>query len=517
MKDKDVLLAFEAQEMMPKEPEPWQDLPEERPPIFPTVLLPERWGKLITDYAKAVVVPVDYVACAMLGTVSSAIVGRIDVVPRDGQWESVQLYQFFCGEPSTRKTAALTAFSERLVSYLEEKNEEIRKQNRENSHRRELLLNAAKGKGKSIEDRVKARMQADEIEDVAEYEKIMGNATLEAIEDRMRKQGGSGIVLTDEGSIVDIATGYTYARQGGRANIDTLLSAWNGGMVNVDRIGRESFSITRADLSITLGVQPIHIRSMTESESAAGRGLPQRFLYYLPDMLVGQNVMNLPPYPQMQLNAWHDYVSVLADTHRDKRCEMQLTSGAKRLFIEFWQDMTDRSIGDMGENARLKEWGGKAHGQAARIAAILALLEDPHTIIVEESHMRNAVALMNEYYIPHAKRAFGGGSTLSAPAKALCEVLRTPIIKKGEEPKLMTSFKKYDLHRRVAGQNRYKRETGKQFFDQVFEELKNCGYVRELPAEKTPGRGRPPESTWEVHPALCGVNKPIQPVQEGCL
>ena len=48
MKDKDVLLAFEAQEMMSPEPEPWKDLPEERLPIFPTVLLPERWGKLIT-------------------------------------------------------------------------------------------------------------------------------------------------------------------------------------------------------------------------------------------------------------------------------------------------------------------------------------------------------------------------------------------------------------------------------------------------------------------------------------
>lgn len=176
------------------------------------------------------------------------------------------------------------------------------------------------------------------------------------------------------------------------------------------------------------------------------------------------------------------------------------------LFMEFWQDMTDRSIGDMGENARLKEWGGKAHGQAARIAAILALLEDPHTVIVEESHIRAAVELMNSYYTPHAKRAFGGGSTLSAPTKALCEVLRT-----------LPSFKKYELLRKVSGQSRYKGEAGKQFFDQVLEELKNCGYVRELPAEKTPGRGRPPEPTWEVHPALCGVNKPLQPVQEGCL
>ena len=120
--------------------------------------------------------------------------------------------------------------------------------------------------------------------------------------------------------------------------------------------------------------------------------------------------------------------------------------------------------------------------------------------------MRNAVALMNEYYIPHAKRAFGGGGSLSAPAKSLCEVLRT-----------MPQFKQNDLYRRVAGQKRYKGDTGKQAFVQVLEELKNNGYVRQLPAPEHHGRGRPADPTWEAHPDLCGESKSLKPVQEGCL
>lgn len=504
MKDKDVLLAFEAREMMPKEPEPWQELVEERPPIFPTMLLPEKWGRLIEDYAKAVVVPVDYAACALLGTVSAAIVGRIDILPQKGQRESVQLYQCLCGEPGTRKTAAMNEFLKPLNRYFFEKNKEIWKLNRENAHKRELLLTEAKGRGKSLDDRVRLRMKAEEIEDVAEYEKIMGNATLEAIEDRMRKQNGRGNIFADEGSLVDIMTGSMYNRQGGKANLDTLLDAWNGGMVNVDRIGRECFSIPRADLSITLGLQPIQLRSMTENEVAAGRGLPQRFLYYLPEMLIGENVMNLPPFPEKQLVEWGEYITTLADVHRDQLCELKFTKSAGNLYVAHWQDMVNRATGDMGDNAALKGWGRKAHGETARLAGILALLENPDTTIVEEAHDRAAVELMNSYYIPHAKRAFGGGPDLSAPAKALLDKLRTVEV-----------FSESEMLRSLAGQTRYKGKNGKDFFSQVLAELSANGYVRRKLAQHT-GRGRPSSPVWEVHPDICGHRESLKPVQEGC-
>ena len=125
MNNRDILSQFEAKEMQPPQPEAWPELVEGRPPIFPTVLLPEKWGRLIEDYAKAVVVPVDYAACALLGTVSAAIVGRIVVLSNRGQQESVQLYQCLCGEPGTRKTAAMNEFLKPLNGYLFEKNKEI--------------------------------------------------------------------------------------------------------------------------------------------------------------------------------------------------------------------------------------------------------------------------------------------------------------------------------------------------------------------------------------------------------
>ena len=115
------------------------------------------------------------------------------------------------------------------------------------------------------------------------------------------------------------------------------------------------------------------------------------------------------------------------------------------------------------------------------------------------------VQRMNSYYIPHAKRAFGGGPDLSAPAKALLDKLRTVEV-----------FSESEMLRSLAGQTRYKGKNGKDFFSQVLAELSANGYVRRKLAQHT-GRGRPSSPVWEVHPDICGHRESLKPVQEGCL
>ena len=506
MNDKDVLLAFEGQEMASQQPKTWGELPEERLPLFPTVLLPGDCAELVEALAASVPVPVDYAACALLGAVSAALVGRVEVQPRIGHREPIQLYQCMGGPSGTSKSSVIKAFITPLKVYLFEQNKTIRERNREKNHRRELLAGQSKKRGLSMDERIEMRKQMDEIEDEPEFETIQSDTTPEALATYMRRQGGRAIIHTDEGSFINILAGSTYGKQGGQANIDTVLKGWEGGSVNIARVTGECFSLPRADLSITVGMQPGMIARMTGHADLADRGFPQRLLYYLPETLTGVDLIHLPAYPVSLLKKWDSKVTTLAALHRDQIGVLTLTRAAVGLYDYHRQDMHDRLTGDLGGNEALQAWVRKAHGETARLAGILALLEDPDTTIVEESHIRSAVELMNSYYIPHAKRAFGGGSILSAPAKSMCEVLQ-----------MMPNFKKGELLRKLSGQKRYKGDAGKQFFDQVLEELKNCGYIRELPAEKTSGRGRPPEPLWEVHPALCGTNKPIQPVQEGCL
>ena len=204
MKDKDVLLAFEAREMMPKEPEPWQDLPEERPPIFPTVLLPEDCAELVEAFSSSIPVPVDYAACALLGAVSAALVGRVEVQPRIGHREPIQLYQCMGGLSGTNKSNPMRTFIAPLQSYLVEQNKAVKERNREKAHRREVLSGQSKKRSLSMDERMEMRKQIDEIEDEPEYESILEDATPEALANRMYRQSGREIIFTDEGSIINI-------------------------------------------------------------------------------------------------------------------------------------------------------------------------------------------------------------------------------------------------------------------------------------------------------------------------
>lgn len=507
MNNKDALLAFEGREMIPPEPEPWQELPEERPPLFPTMLLPEDCAELVEAFAASIPVPVDYAACALLGAVSAALVGRVEVQLWPGYREAIQLYQCMGGPSGTNKSNPMKTFIAPLEAYLFEQNKAIRERNREKAHRRELLAGQSKKRGLSMDERMEMRKQMDEIEDEPEFESIQGDATPEALANCMHRQGGRAIIHTDEGNFINVLAGVTYGKPGGQANLDTVLKGFDGGSVNIARVTGESFSLKRADLSITVGMQPGMIARMTSHADLADRGFPQRLLYYLPETLSGVDLLHLPPHPGDLLKKWGNKVRTLAEIHRDQMGLMTLTRGAVRLYNEHRQDMSDRLTSDLGGNEALQAWVRKAHGKTARLAGILALLEDPDTTIVEESHVRAAVELMNSYYIPHVKRAFGGGSALSAPAKALCETL----IK-------LKSFKVGELHRHVGGQTRYNGKPGLEVLKQVLAELQINGYIRELPVERTGKRGAPPAAVWEVHPSLLQQKKPsVRPVQEGCL
>lgn len=506
MKNKDVLLQFEGREMMPPEPEPWQDLPEERPPIFPTVLLPEDCAELVEAFAASIPVPVDYAACALLGAVSAALVGRVEVQPWAGYPEPIQLYQCMGGPSGTNKSNPMKTFIAPLNEYLFEQNKAVKERNREKAHRRELLAGQSKKRGLSMDERMEMRKQMDEIEDEPEFECIQSDTTPEALANCMHRQGGRAIIHTDEGNFINILAGATYGKPGGQANLDTVLKGFDGGSINIARVTGESFAMKRADLSITVGMQPGMIARMTGHADLADRGFPQRLLYYLPETLRGVDLMHLPPHPGALLKKWNIKLRELAAIHRDQMGVLTLTKAAVRLFKEHRQNMQDRLTGDLGGNEALQAWVRKAHGKTARLAGILALLEDPDTTIVEECHVRNAVELINSYYIPHAKRAFGGGPSLSSPARALCDKLR-----------MVEDFSETDMYRAVSGQERYKGKNGRQTFQQVLEELSANGYIRRRPAAPISGRGRPPAPVWEVHPSLHQKKPPVRPVQEGCL
>lgn len=496
-----VLRSFETQEMQ-VEALPWPELADEPLPSFPAALLPDSCARLVEAVAASLPVPVDYAACALLGAASAALVGRVAIQPRQGHTEPVQLYLCLGGESGTNKSGPMRLFIAPLEQWLTQQRKDVLRRNRDKAMERDVLVQQASQRNTDIQKRLALHHQAEEIVDDPEPEVIMTDATPESLARRMKRQGGCGILYTDEGAFINILAGATYGKQGGATNLDTVLKGFDGGRVYIERVGAECIDIERAHLSITVGMQPSIIERMTGDANLADRGFPQRVLFFLPEPLIGVKLQGLPMIPQEDMEAWSRLLIHLAATRRGQCAILPMTKRAQTVYEQHRQDMADRVLGDMGGSRAMQAWARKAHGKTARLALLLALLEDPDAAIVEESHVRSAVAMMNDYFIPHMKKAFGGGASLSPDAMALLDVLRDA-----------AQFSQADLLHRVSGQKKYKGNGGKAHFQEVLQELAAGGYIRQAEAEST-GRGRKPSPLWEVHPALWQKRSTV-PITEG--
>ena len=489
------LAAFEAS-LTPDQP--WPELAEECMPLFPTRLLPDRLGQLAEDMAACIPVPVDYVVCAMLGAASSALVGRVSIQPWDGYLERLQLYLCLGGESGTNKSGAMRVMMEPLKAWLTEHGLTILRRNEQRKTEREILNKQAQRKG--MTDAI--RTQLDKLADEPELPVILTDTTPDALPIRMKRQGGCGIIYTDEGNFINVIAGATYGKSGSAPNLDTVLNGFDGGMVHVDRVGRDPIMLPHAHLTITVGMQPVILQRMTGNEELASRGFPQRVLYFLPDNLGQVDLLHLPPFPKAGMAQWTSLLLDLAQLHRDREAVLTMTGDAQQLLRLHRQAMWNRTDTD----AAMRSWCRKAHGKAARLAGLLALLDNPGTLTVDACHVRAAVAMMESYFIPHAENAFGGAPSISPDALAMVDTLR----RKGSTPRDMLW---HDVQRR----KKYRGADGKERFASVLNELQGKGYIRLSLPPDTGRPGRKASPTVEVNPALLGQHPADIRMTEGTL
>ncbi len=135
--------------------------------------------------------PIDFAACALLGTASAALVGRAFVQIQHGYTQPVQLWCAMTGDSGAKKTPTLNKFLDPLRRWLMEE-----------------------------------RANVDPyFEKPSKLETITTDATPEALAAHMARHNGRAIIFTDEGSAMNVLTGMTYRKPGSEANIDALLQS----------------------------------------------------------------------------------------------------------------------------------------------------------------------------------------------------------------------------------------------------------------------------------------------------
>jgi hypothetical protein len=155
------------------------------------------------------------------------------------------------------------------------------------------------------------------------------------------------------------------------------------------------------------------------------------------------------------------------------------------------QELEDRNT-PTSDLRTLGGWVVKLPAQLARIAAVLALSEDPTRTTVPLEYVENALSL-SDSLIRHALSTFAvmRKSDQEDPARRVIAALR-----KLRAPDVSTR----QVHKAVQGQV-WVKVGGAESVREALEDLADLGYVRGPITRKTGGA---PTARWLVHPDLLG-------------
>lgn len=392
-------------------------IPFEKPslPTFPVDALP----KIIKDYVVAVAettqTPVDMAATASLAIMSLCMQGRYRIDGKADWNEPVNLYTLIIAEPSERKSAIIS-FMTRPVNEYELNYNNTNEGRFEASRMRKSALESKK---KTIETQyAKGKASETDLTEIAEKvanfkeEKpkklYVDDITTEKLTSILSDSGGKTAIISTEGGIFDVLAGM-YNKS---VNIDVFLKGYSGDTIRVDRIGRPSELIQKPALTILLSVQPSVLSQLISNSTFEGKGLTTRFLYALPESLIGKRKFHTSPIPP-EVSRLYDMKIKDVLNEEENLIDNQivrLSSEASTLFEAFHNE--NEKI--MGENTEIKTWRGKLVGNVLRISALLARFNKDQfnpffditpPLVVSKEDMANAI-LIGRYYIEHAKASY---------------------------------------------------------------------------------------------------------------
>lgn len=213
----------------------------------------------------------------------------------------------------------------------------------------------------------------------------------------MADNNGIITVISTEGGLFDIFNGKYSSNV---VSIDTVLKAYSGDSIRVDRKGREAECIDNPALTMLLSAQESVLEGMLNNDAFRGRGLTGRFLYSRPNSMMGHRPFDTPPI-QEELN--EQYEKILLDLFslpypNSDTPIIKLDSDALAVYREFSEKIESRLLTDLED---MSDWGGKCAGTALRIAGILHCAENrtyPDKTLVSERTMKRATKITSYFF-----------------------------------------------------------------------------------------------------------------------
>jgi replicative DNA helicase len=499
-------------------------------PAFPVEVLPGWLGEYVAAVATATQTPPDLAGMLALAVLATVAAGAVEVEPRPGWREPLCLFVAVGMDAGARKSAVFTALTRPVADFEREQATAALPSITETATLRRIAEQAA-AQAEVAASRAPTSQQeqarAEAIARTAEAANLVvppiprwlvDDATPEALAGLLAVYGRIAL-LSPEGDVFDQMAGRY--NQGAGPNLGVYLKGHAGDLLKVDRRGRPPEYVERPCLTIGLTVQPEVLRGLASRPGFGGRGLLARFLYSLPESLVGRRQAGAPPVPAPVASRYTLELQALAasltapagPTSADGPALLALDPEAAELLLAFEQDLEPRLAADSGDLAHLAGWAAKLAGATCRVAALLHLaghLRDGWTQPISADTFAGAARLAG-YLVEHARAVFDlmGADPRTDDARWLLDWIN----RTGQ-----AQFSRRDAHQAARGRFRKAAD-----LEPALSLLEEHGWLRRVDADPVGVKGgRPPSPRFLINP-LHPNSEPSQPSKprpatgsEGC-
>ena len=475
---------------------------------FPVDALPDKIRPYIQATAESLQVSVDMVATFVIAIISLCVQGKYKIQVKPDWEEPVNLYAVVVMRPSERKSPTLKMVSAPVFEYMEEENERRQPEIEKYETKKKILTGQIKNISNSIASNYKKDNSKYTMEDILECQEelrkleeegirelklIVDDVTPEALVSTMKENNDRIGIVSAEGGIFGTMAG----RYNDHTNIDIFLKGYSGEYYSTARIGRQGNTLKHPLITIVLAVQPQVICDIMDNKEFSGRGLLARFLYSIPNSLVGSRKYRTEP---VNKDLKEDYNNLIKDLLKTNEMDFERTirlSEEADLQSEIYNQQIESRLTDDLE--QIEEWAGKLHGNTMRIAAIFHIVKygwDAVNVPLEAETLAGAIKV-GRYYLEHSMAAFDmmGLSDPQDVKDAKYIISRIEQNSKNsnnsKNTEIITKRNAYDL---CKGHFKSVEE-----MEPGLQVLVERGYIA-IKKEKPAGRGRPSEQIY-INPA----------------
>jgi hypothetical protein len=404
-------------------------------PEFPVKVLPPVLHDMVEAVSSEVQAPIAMAGMLSLAICASTLAGKVHVVGREGHVEELPLWVFVAAESAERKTPVFNLLRKPLIEFEKERAPQVELERRRQQSNLKVIQgviaklerDAVKnGLGSVQRDLELAQAEEMALKVPAEMKLWTSSPTPEAVHGLLSQHDGRMAVFADEGGIFGVLAG-RYAGRSGGADLDPFLAGYVGSPLRASRVTAERKDVDHAFLTMGFAVQPSILSDIGAIPGAEERGLVGRFLFALPESLVGGRMYaGSTPVPDRvaaeygkALRRWADLESTPG------RRRLRLEGAAYHAYAEFHDSIERRNRRPDGDLAEISSWSGKVAGTTLRVAAVLHAFADPQRALerpVGLEAVAAAITLTEEFLIPHALAAFGvvrQGSASGSTARVL--------------------------------------------------------------------------------------------------